>query len=369
MLPEYPYDVNTRDIITELSTICQKNLRGNSKLRLLGLYQSYNHSINGRYHEARDLLLQFYTPNKENAATSENVAYNRALVQLGFCAFQQGEIKKAKTALDDLCTNGKVKEQLMQAIPKNSPDRDDKRQLLPYHLHLSIEKIESIYVICVMLLEVPYLLTASKGIREKKSINKMFLKLWQFYEKNSVYGSSENYRDLIYCAIHEIAKGDWQKCTGFIVQLKFWKRLENSEKLLTFVKHQIKVQAFKCFILSMKRSFHVLNFETLSQLFSIDILDVRKVIFKMIHLKEINARMDAQSGSMVFGDDSMNDLAKLSYKINKRLKGNTILNEKLFDFKLGGAKLKDFTSGHHPDSSRHHKSKKGAHKRLIFSGL
>ena len=81
------------------------------------------------------------------------MVYNRALVQLGICAFRKGMIVEAKEILDEICTQLRIKELLGQTMPKTSL-REDRRKLYPYHLHISFETVESVYLICVMLLEV-----------------------------------------------------------------------------------------------------------------------------------------------------------------------------------------------------------------------
>jgi len=82
------------------------------------------------------------------------MVYNRALVQLGICAFRKGMIHEAKEILDEIFTQSRVKEMLGQTMPRVN-GKEDRRKLFPYHLHISFEMIESIYLMCVMLIEIP----------------------------------------------------------------------------------------------------------------------------------------------------------------------------------------------------------------------
>lgn len=77
--------------------------------------------------------------------------------------------------LDELCTSGKVNSYLFQEESKSSEVKEDRRNLMPYHLRLSFESIESVYLVSVILLEVPYLVS---GNYDESSINKLLLKLW-----------------------------------------------------------------------------------------------------------------------------------------------------------------------------------------------
>lgn len=350
IVKDYPFADADSQFVSNLCQEVYVHLKGTNKTRLAAFYQSFNASVNNSYQRARDLLLQYNIADGNtqnlNLNPRERVAFNRAMVQLGLCAFNLGKIDECKEVLDDICTSFKLSELLQQSIPKNSQNRDDKRKLLPYHLHLSIEKIQSIYLICIMLVEIPKLLSHEISTSRSKNIqvNKIFLKLWSVYEKNSVYGAPENYKDLIYLAIKELSTGDWEASLGYIKQLKFWKKLQNSEGVLDLITHKIKQQGFKCFVLSMKRSFHQLNFTRLSQLFVIEESEVKRIIFDMIHNKEIEARIDVASGSLYFGNHEVNDITKLSHEMNQRLQNNVTMNEKLFNLRYGGGDYQDLVS-------------------------
>lgn len=124
------------------------------KIRAL-LHVAYSKSLHDDYYQARDLM---HTPNIQELAMqtdiSTQILYNRNLVQLGLCAFRNGLIQDAHACLSQVCP--KHKELLAQGLSnvKNiertqEQERAEKRRLLPYHMHISMELIECVHNMCV----------------------------------------------------------------------------------------------------------------------------------------------------------------------------------------------------------------------------
>ena len=77
----------------------------------------YHHALHDNWFEARDLMLMSYLQhNIHKSDIPLQVMYNRALVQLGLCAFRHGTIKDAHTALLDIQIQGRAKELLAQGL-------------------------------------------------------------------------------------------------------------------------------------------------------------------------------------------------------------------------------------------------------------
>lgn len=55
-------------------------MAGKNQAIVTGLRESYNHSINGRFAQARDLFLKFQVPELGISDAGTTAAYNRALV-------------------------------------------------------------------------------------------------------------------------------------------------------------------------------------------------------------------------------------------------------------------------------------------------
>ena len=77
----------------------------------------YHHALHDNWFEARDLMLMSYLQhNIHKSDIPLQVMYNRALVQLGLCAFRHGTIRDAHTALLDIQIQGRAKELLAQGL-------------------------------------------------------------------------------------------------------------------------------------------------------------------------------------------------------------------------------------------------------------
>lgn len=137
----------------------------------------YNHSIHNR-DAGKELLL--ITDVIEKASTADyftQVIFNRAIVQVGLLAFRNGNMYEAQGALNELCAQGRTKELLGQSTGRQ--ETVQKNKLLPYHLHINVDLIESSELIASMVLEIPYTLEDGGRITSKT-----LKKVYEHYEKS-----------------------------------------------------------------------------------------------------------------------------------------------------------------------------------------
>ena len=86
------------------------------------------------------------------------------MVQLGICAFRQGLTKDAHNALLDIQSSGRAKELLGQGLLLRSlqernqeQEKVERRRQVPFHLHINLKLLEGVYLVSVMILEIPLL--------------------------------------------------------------------------------------------------------------------------------------------------------------------------------------------------------------------
>jgi translation initiation factor 3 subunit C len=121
-----------------------------------------------------------------NYEVTNQVLYNRVIVQMGLAAFRLGFIVEAHQALNELCSLQRTKEILSQGVSKMiTLEKEERRNLLPYHLHINVEVIEAVYYMCAMMLEIPVI---AQDLKEgpKKVISKLFRKLFDAYDKSVI---------------------------------------------------------------------------------------------------------------------------------------------------------------------------------------
>ncbi len=123
----------------------------------------------------------------EVASTLEpelQILYNRTLIQLGVAAFSLGLIQEALNALTDIISSGKIRELIGQGLSRFANEKEERRRLLPLHLHINVELVESVYLISAVLNEIPALLLDSSEV-SKKQKTQSFKKLFDQYKVNS----------------------------------------------------------------------------------------------------------------------------------------------------------------------------------------
>lgn len=331
---------NSQAYIRELAANIYNSSPADKYISKTGLYEAYNYALNDEYVKSKDLMQMSKIPETNNASEGTILmVYNRALVQLGICAFRKGMIHEAKEILDEIFTQSRVKEMLGQTMPRVN-GKEDRRKLFPYHLHISFEMIESIYLMCVMLIEIPQIVSGDKEM-DKKNVNKLLQKLWNFYEKNDYNGPPENHKEFIYAAQKQLAQGDWKQCFAYLGSLKMWSRICNAEQIKKNILEIVKKQAYKSFIFAMKGSSHTLRFEHLQDIFELSMEKLCSITCKMIRSKELKARLDYQTNSLIIGQNDLTYLEKLANNVASKIAVVSNINEKLFDAKYVGVGFQD----------------------------
>ena len=167
------------------------------------LCQIYWMALHDKYYEARDYaLMSHLTESISGFDVSTMVLFNRALVQIGMAAFRRGLISDAQYTLQEICGSNRQKELLAQGVQMQrysqiSPEQErlEKQRLYPFHMHINLELLETIYLTSSMLLEIPLLAqVGSAPEARKRIISKQFRRLLEYHERAIFTGPPENTR-------------------------------------------------------------------------------------------------------------------------------------------------------------------------------
>ena len=155
----------------------------------------YHHALHNRFYAARDMFLMSHiADNISHSDIPTQVLYNRAMVQLGFCAFRMGMIDMGYKCLHDICISGKPKELLGQGFQPQkgyievTPEQEKNARQLPFHMHINVELLECVYLSGCMLLEVPHMAQYPHDSR-KRPISKTFRRMLDYSEKQVFNGT------------------------------------------------------------------------------------------------------------------------------------------------------------------------------------
>ena len=86
-------------------------------------------------------------------------------------------------------------------------EKQERRRLVPYHMHINLELVEAVHLVCAMLLELPNLAhNAFDPRRRTSTVSRSFRRQLDHFDRQVFNGPPENTRDFVMSAA--------QACTG-----------------------------------------------------------------------------------------------------------------------------------------------------------
>jgi len=95
-------------------------------------------------------------------------------------------------------------------------DLKERSLQIPYHMHINLELMECVYLICSMLLEIPNIACHEYDVR-RRLLSRSFHYQLKFSEKSALIGPPANTREHVVAASRAMLKGDWIKCRDYII--------------------------------------------------------------------------------------------------------------------------------------------------------
>ncbi|KAK0549533.1 Translation initiation factor 3 subunit c [Tilletia horrida] len=326
----------------------------------------YHHALHADYHVARDMLLMSHLQDSISLAdASTQILYNRVVVQLGMCAFRNGLIKEAQAGLLDIFATGKVKELLAQGVQRPNaystitPEQEklDRQRQLPFHLHINLELLECVYLVCSMLLEVPNMAFAGSDPElRKKVISRPFRRMLDYTDRQVFSGPPENTRDHIMQASKALQNGEWRECTQLIEEIKIWKLLPGgdaswNDKVRPLLARRIQEEGLRTYLFSYAAYYDTVQLAHLAETFDLPEKSVRAIVSRMIWADELGggASIDdaaaagsssssggsGSSGVVVLQREQLSKVQQLAQTLAERAGNLLDQNERLLDSKLG----------------------------------
>jgi len=269
------------------------------------LCQIYHHSLHDRWNKANELLLMSHVQAiVDRSEASTQILYNRAICQLGLCAFRHGYIKEAHQGLSEIHNTQRPKELLAQGVGNRQNDRTQEQETrerslqVPYHMHINLEVMECVYLVCSMLLEIPNSACYEYDLR-RRLLSRQFHYQLKSSERSALIVPPENMREHVVAASSAMLKGDWRKCRDYIINekmnTKVWNLFREPERVKTMVNERIQKETLRTYLLMYSTVYTTVSFDTLCTLFELDRQSVYSLVSRMIIQEELSATLDQQT--------------------------------------------------------------------------
>jgi len=307
----------------------------------------YHHALHDRWFQARDLMLMSHLQDAiQHSDIPTQILYNRAMVQLGICAFRQGFISQAHNCLVDIQSSGRAKELLAQGLllqrqHERTPEQEkiEKRRQMPYHMHINLELLECVYLVSAMLLEIPYM-AAHEFDARRRMISKNFHHVLRVSERQTLVGPPESMREHVVAACKAMKIGDWKACCNNIINdkmnAKVWDLLYNSERVRELLKSKIQEESLRTYLFSYSSVYDSLSLQMLSDMFDLDKTVVHSTISKMIITEELMASLDEPTQTVVMHRTEPSRLQSLALQLSEKVNALVEHNERTLEMKTTG---------------------------------
>jgi len=319
-------------------------LHGDERMKMRSvLAQIYQHAVNDRFFEARDLLLKTHLQDViAQTDISTQILFNRALAQLGLAAFRAGMMQEARNCLFDIYCSQFSHKILGQSLfkdkdkdkdkdSKTRPTIEDEQRLVPHHMRINYDMIEVAVLVSTMLEEIPAYVANPK--RKEPAVARPFWKHYRMSQNNEVCGPPQSTRDCIIAAAKRLQVGDWRGCFSFIEGLGVWKLIhEHTSKMLREkLKQLIKEEGLRTTLFAHSAFFQSIKISDLVEYYEMPEEQVRSIISEMILTNELQASIDQPSGTLVPIHLEPSKLQSLSRELAEKTKGLVESSERIMD--------------------------------------
>lgn len=130
-------------------------------------------------------------------------------------------------------------------------------------MHINLDLLDSVHLICAMLLEIPYM-AANTFDTKRSPISKAYRKLMDGYEKQAFTGPPETTRDIVVVAGKALARGDWKTCEELVLGMQMWNLMHKSDQVKAIVRRKIQEEGLRTYVFTYSTYYDSMSLESLS---------------------------------------------------------------------------------------------------------
>ena len=240
------------------------------------LLQVYHLALHNKVIVAKDLIKKTHIGEIITLQHVDNqILYNRAIAQIGMAFFRLGRIEQSHEVLVEIFQNPRFRELLAQSINRSHYEKtaeqelEEKRRLLPAHMSINLQTLESIHFITSMLIEIP-MLSENQHSMSRQVISRQWRRLIELYDNKQAFVlAAEQSKDHIVFAARALNKSDWQGALKHVYSINAITRMPEFENgfLQATLDNAFKTAAMKSFIFRAAKQYRSFSFEHLSSFF------------------------------------------------------------------------------------------------------
>ena len=149
-------------------------------------------ALHNNAREARDLLKKTHIGGIIQMQHVDNqILYNRTIAQIGMAYFRQGKIPESHEVLVEIFQNPRYRELLAQGVARHfekttEQEQEEKRRLIPAHMSMNLQTLESIHYITSMLIEIP-MMSENQHSMKNMVVSKQYRRLIELYDNKQAF--------------------------------------------------------------------------------------------------------------------------------------------------------------------------------------
>jgi hypothetical protein len=344
-----PVTSSSADELARLAAFLYRHGDSRAKTRA-ALMHMFHHALHDRFGPARDLLhMSKLQDTIGGTDVRVQILFNRVQAQLGIAAFRVGAWAEAHECLAELCGSGHTKELLAQGISqvyRNGErdvvsEREERRRLVPYHMHIPVELVDAVHLTAAMLLEVPNIAAAEHDPRRRET-SRTFRRNLDAIDSRAFVGPPETTRDHIMMAGLALAEGEWAKACDMVCGLPVWDlwtgavgAARGGLAIMARLRTCLQEAGLVTYLHAFAPHYDSLRADDLAAMFGLPLASVAGTVSKMIHGGELEAKWDGPTRTVVMHRAPPSKLQSLALEFADRVAALAESNERAFAVRTG----------------------------------